>query len=101
MEIRKKIIIIAAIIITIVTIVVVCFNQVGVNFRGKITLEKTNDTTVVPTMLDKLTADSTWCGTFQLIWNDMKNEVAKKDVVFTPQEIMAENLMTFFLQDKK
>ena len=92
MEIRKKIIIVAAIIITLATVAIVCFNQFGFLTRRATKLTKTNGTTVVPTMLDKLTADSTWCGTFQLIWNDMKNEVAKRDVVFTPQEVMADNL---------
>jgi Serpin (serine protease inhibitor). len=53
---------------------------------------KTNGMLVVPTMLDKIAADSSWCGTFQLIWNDMKNEVVKRDIVFTPQEEMADNL---------
>lgn len=57
-----------------------------------IKLEQTTDITIVPTMQDKITADSSWCGTFQLVWNDMKNEVAKKDIIFTPQEKMAENL---------
>lgn len=47
---------------------------------------------VVPTMRDKITANSSWCGTFQLVWNDMKNEVVKKDVIFNPQEKIADNL---------
>ena len=47
---------------------------------------------IVPTMDDKITADSSWCGTFQLVWNDMKNEIVKKDVVFEPQLEMVENL---------
>lgn len=55
-------------------------------------LKQTTDITIVPTMQDEITADSSWCGTFQLVWNDMKNEVVKKDVIFTPQEKMAENL---------
>ena len=92
MEIRKKIIIVAAIMIALATVAIVCLNEVGMLTRGKTKLERTNGTTVVPTMLDELTADSTWCGTFQLIWNDMKKEVAKQDVVFTPQEVMADNL---------
>ena len=56
------------------------------------TLKETKEVAVVPTMQDTISKDSTWCGTFQLVWNDMKNEVVKKDVVFTPQEKMAENL---------
>lgn len=55
-------------------------------------LPKSEEITIVPTMKDEITADAAWCGTFQLVWNDMKNEVVKTDIVFTPQEKMAENL---------
>ncbi len=47
---------------------------------------------VVPTMNDEVKSDSAWCATFQLVWNDMKNEVVKQDIVFSPQLAMAENL---------
>ena len=47
---------------------------------------------VLPTMNDLVTNDSVWCGTFQLVWNDMKNEVVKQDIVFNPQITMANNL---------
>ena len=47
---------------------------------------------IVPTMLDTLSSDTAWCGTFQLVWNDMKNEVVGGDVTYTPQIAMAENL---------
>jgi len=60
--------------------------------KEQVELEKTTDITIVPTMQDEITADSSWCGTFQLVWNDMKNEVVKQDIIFTPQEKMAENL---------
>ncbi len=33
-----------------------------------------------------------WCGTFNLIWNDLKNELAKKDIEFTPQLDVVRNL---------
>lgn len=36
--------------------------------------------------------DTIWCGTFQLIWNDLKNDLAKQDIVFTPQLKVIENL---------
>lgn len=46
----------------------------------------------VATLEDEITTNSVWCGTFQLVWNDMVNNVLKQDVVFTPQEKMVENL---------
>ena len=52
----------------------------------------TKGITIVPTMDDKITTDSSWCATFQLVWNDMKNEIVKTDVVFNPQLEMVENL---------
>lgn len=55
----------------------------GENFNANVQLEKTADISVVPTMKDTITADSTWCGTFQLIWNDLKNEIAGQDIVFS------------------
>jgi len=33
-----------------------------------------------------------WCGTFQLVRNDMVNEVVKQDVIFTPQLEIVKNL---------
>lgn len=55
-------------------------------------LETAEGITIVPTMSDTITTDSSWCGTFQLVWNDMKNEVVKKDIEFSPQLEMVENL---------
>ena len=43
-------------------------------------------------MNDTITNDSSWCGTFQLVWNDMKNEVVKQDVILNPQLDMVKNL---------
>ena len=57
-------------------------NLVANNFAST-ELEQTADITVVPTMRDTLTADSTWCGTFQLIWNDLKNDIAGQDIVLS------------------
>lgn len=54
--------------------------------------EKKKNINIVATMSDEIEENSIWCGTFQLVWNDLKNEVVKKDIVFEPQEIIAENL---------
>ncbi len=64
----------------------------NINEEPRKEIKKAEGVTIVPTMLDTITTDSSWCGTFQLVWNDMKNEVVKKDVVFDPQLKMVENL---------
>jgi len=86
---KKFIIIILAIIVVIAIAGIVLINKKG---NKATNLEKTSGITVVPTMNDKITADSSWCGTFQLVWNDMKNEVVKTDIVFNPQLDMVKNL---------
>ena len=47
---------------------------------------------VLTSIDDEVVGDSMWCGTFQLVWNDMVNEVVKKDVEFNPQLKIVENL---------
>lgn len=53
------------------------------------------------TLEDEIKNDTIWCGTFQLIWNDLKNGLAKQDIVFTPQMTVIENLNkeTFTTED--
>jgi dUTP pyrophosphatase len=43
-------------------------------------------------MNDKIDSDSTWCGTFQLVWNDMINEVVRQDILFKDNNDMVTNL---------
>lgn len=86
---KKMIILIIAIVVIVAIVGVVISNKKG---NKATNLEKKVGITVVPTMNDKITADSSWCGTFQLVWNDMKNEVVKKDIVFNPQLDMVKNL---------
>ena len=40
---------------------------------------------VVTSLEDKIEDNSVWCGTFNLIWNDLKNDLAKQDIVFENQ----------------
>ena len=47
---------------------------------------------VLTSIDDKVVGDSMWCGTFQLVWNDMVNEVVRKNVEFNPQLKIVENL---------
>ena len=46
----------------------------------------------VLTLEDELESNTIWCGTFGLIWNDLKNDLAKQDIVFSPQIKVVENL---------
>lgn len=52
----------------------------------------TEGVTTALTLEDEIQDDTIWCGTFQLIWNDLKNDLAKQDIVFTPQLKVVENL---------
>lgn len=55
-------------------------------------LVTTDGISTVLTLEDEIKNDTIWCGTFQLIWNDLKNDLAKQDIVFTPQLKVVENL---------
>ena len=61
-------------------------------FLKEINLPVESKIRIVPTMSDQLSSDSSWCGTFQLVWNDLKNEIANQEIVFNPQLNIVENL---------
>ncbi len=50
------------------------------------------DIKAVLSLEDEIQNDTIWCGTFQLIWNDLKNDLAKQDIKFSPQLKVVENL---------
>lgn len=89
---KAKFLIIGAILITLLIIVVILINKTNIIGETATKLQQADGITVIPTMRDTITTDSSWCGTFQLVWNDMKNDVVKNDVIFTPQEEMVDNL---------
>lgn len=93
MKSKKGIIIILIIVIILIVTGILILNRKNIKGGNKATeLEKTSGISVVPTMRDTITADSSWCGTFQLIWNDLKNDVVKKDIEFNPQLEVVKNL---------
>lgn len=51
-----------------------------------------SDMNVVLSLEDEISDNYVWCGTFNLIWNDLKNDIAKQDIVFTPQLDIVRNL---------
>lgn len=99
---KITIVVLAIIIVLIILMLVLSIFNTKTNEENKIEENRINkddvinknstEVKVVPTMEDKIDSNSAWCATFQLVWNDMKNEVAKRDIVFTPQEVMADNL---------
>ena len=93
MKSKKGIIIILIIVVILIVTGILILNRKNIKGGNKATeLEKTSGISVVPTMRDTITADSSWCGTFQLIWNDLKNDVVKKDIEFNPQLEVVKNL---------
>lgn len=55
-------------------------------------LNPTTGVEVVASLEDIINSDSSWCGTFQLVWNDMKNKLIKEDIVFNPNLDIVKNL---------
>lgn len=93
MKSKKGVIIILIIILILIVTSILILNRKNIKGGSKATeLEKASGISVVPTMRDTITADSSWCGTFQLIWNDLKNDVVKKDIEFNPQLDVVRNL---------
>lgn len=88
-----KVIVVILIMILIIGIFVYFINKNTKEGTGKISgYELKSNINVVASLEDEITEDTAWCGTFNLIWNDLKNDLAKQDIVFTPQLKMVENL---------
>ena len=95
---NKKAIIVIIVVIALLAILVILYANLFKNNNDKRPLtpiENVNKNSeekkysenikTVATLEDEITTNSVWCGTFQLVWNDMVNNVVKQDVVFTPQ----------------
>lgn len=78
-------------------------NTIEINIDNKwiVFQAKKEEITTTLTLEDEIQNDTIWCGSFQLIWNDLKNDLAKQDIVFTPQLKVVENLNkeTFTIND--
>lgn len=62
-------------------------------------LKETEGITVVPTMYDEISNDAAWSPTFELIWNDLKNEIVKQDIVFEEKNDIVDNLNKEYFQE--
>ena len=52
----------------------------------------TNDLNVVTSLEDTITNNTVWCGTFNLVWNDLKENYIKQDIVINPPKEIVTNL---------
>lgn len=90
---KKKILIMIVVLVLIALAIVVRLNIN--NGRDLPLIEKVNisgDINIVTSLEDKIKGDSAWCGTFNLIWNDLKNDLAKQDIIFENQTEIIDNL---------
>lgn len=58
------------------------------------------EVSVLPTMKDTLTDNSAWCATFQLVWNDMQDNIVGGDINFNEENIFADNLNVQSFKEK-
>lgn len=96
---KKKVIIIISIIVIILLGIFIYSKISKTNIRtnkpeisNPTSLTSTEGIATALTLEDEIQNDTIWCGTFQLIWNDLKNDLAKQEIVFTPQLKVVENL---------
>ena len=54
--------------------------------------DSNNEIKTALTLNDEIQNDTIWCGTFQLLWNDLKNDLAKQNIEFNPQKQVVKNL---------
>ena len=100
---KRKIgmLIVCLIVIVLVVAFFIKINKIVTTNKEKI--KSTEGIATVPTLEDEIQDNTIWCGTFQLIWNDLKNDIVKQDIVFNPQLDVIKNLNkeTFTTKDIK
>ena len=47
---------------------------------------------IVTSLEDTIDGDATWCGIFNLVWNDLRDELVKQDIIFAESNETVENL---------
>ena len=73
---KNKIITLVFVVLAIVSLALIYIFRIRKNNKS---IPVTEGVAVVPTFDDEISSDSSYCATFQLVWNDMKNEIIKKD----------------------
>lgn len=70
----------------------VLFSTWGRKYAPPATINVSTILGIVTSLEDEIEPNTAWCGTFNLIWNDLKNDLAKKDIIFNPQLTVVDNL---------
>ena len=88
----KKIFIILISILVALIIIMFLFLYLYLNKERNDTVSTKSNIDLVLSLEDKISDNAAWCGTFNLLWNDLKNDLVKQDIVFNPQINLVENL---------
>ncbi len=83
---KKKIILVCTIVILSLVITYLFFN------KKKDAVNMTDNIYIVPTFNNEIKSDAAWCATFNLIWNDLKNDIVKQDIKFKDNNEFVNNL---------
>ena len=71
----------------------VLFSTWGKEYKPTYNQKETSEKLgLVLSLEDEILDNSAWCGTFNLIWNDLRDDLAKQDIIFTPQLDIVRNL---------
>ena len=62
------------------------------NSNKKSNTTSTSDLNVVTSLEDTITNNTVWCGTFNLVWNDLKENYIKQDIIINPPKEIVTNL---------
>ena len=87
---KKKILIGLSVVILI--ILVVCVSPNFLNSKDIKDNVNNANISIVTSLEDKIGDNAVWCGTFNLIWNDLKNDIAKQDIKFAENSDTVDNL---------
>ena len=87
----KKSILIGVIAIVII-VSVVCVSVSFLNLQNIKDNVNNANISIVTSLEDKIGDNAAWCGTFNLIWNDLKNDLAKQDIKFAENSDAVDNL---------
>lgn len=82
----------AIILAILILIIILLIYFIGKKTEQKDSININTDLSIVTSLEDEITDNTAWCGTFNLIWNDLKNEIAKQDIIFKEQTEIVNNL---------